>query len=289
MQADSVALGNELKITAGQRSICIGFGSAIGDSSGDPANGCVAIGETCTAGAGNKPNGIAIGKLSLASGEDSIAIGHNASNAVDHSIVVGDPAVVNIRPSNDGQCDLGTSGASFRDLYVSGSLVGANVVRSIFSLFPTGPVNITNTTVISTVLGPGLGSLSFAPHSTQGGTVLQLTGSTRANIKDGDAVQFFLVNGSDIGSGPTYTNSSGGDQGGLQLHHTITVYILANFDVFLDWTMASSDLTDPQVFQSPASMWDIAAANTLDFQVQWSVADPGDEIYCQSMLVTQSF
>jgi hypothetical protein len=113
-----------------------------------------------------------------------MVFGRSVTNTVANSVLLGNSSLVNVRPANDNLADLGTVSNRFKDIHYAGTIVGLNAVRSLFSLFPSATVAVTDTVTPSTVLGPGLGSLTVPANTTQGGTLLQIVGASRLDILD---------------------------------------------------------------------------------------------------------
>jgi hypothetical protein len=130
--------------------------------------------------------------------------------------------------------------------------------------------------------------LTLIGGSTQGGTLLKFYGASRADILNGSAVTFALTFASSV-SGPTYTNSSGSSQLGIQFNHNINLWITGSGVVFVDWVISSPVFSAPIVYQTPTSTWNVVVSNTIDFQVQWSVASASNQIIQQYLILEQLF
>jgi hypothetical protein len=112
----STAIGNGT-IATGNNSTSIGIGASCVNP-----NGCV-FGRSASITANDS---IAIGFSSAVSGTNGIAIGRSAVNSVSNTCLIGGTSMTNLRPNNDNACDLGTSGAQFKDLYIGGSVIGSS-------------------------------------------------------------------------------------------------------------------------------------------------------------------
>jgi hypothetical protein len=76
----------------------------------------------------NSGHGLAIGDTNTSAVNNSIAIGSGAVNTVANSILLGNSAVANIRPNNNGTCDLGTSASGFQWLYANSIVTNKQVI-----------------------------------------------------------------------------------------------------------------------------------------------------------------
>lgn len=236
-----------------------------------------------------------LSSTSVVIGSGATTAGHLASfsnttaTGIDDSTIDEATVVINTGTSTTGNVAVFTDGSG--KIIQDGGPLPTPIpptVQAIFSLNLANPVTVTNTTAYSTVLAPGLGSLTIAPNQTQAGSMFLIYGSSRANINAATSVTFSLTIDNQQ-TGPTYTSAGGA--GGLQFNHEIRLFLdAAETTAFLDWIISSPAFTPPIVFQVPhPASWDSTVSHVLDFQVQWSIADPGNQISNQSFLIQQSF
>ncbi len=128
-------------------------------STGD-ANTCVGRGCSAT---GNF--NVALGYNNSCSANGAMCLGHGLINSTADSLLIGQDitGLANIRPNTNGLADLGATGNRWKDLYLTGSIVGA------------GGADLVSSTATSTT-----GNLSSFTSST--GRIIQDSGIVSANV-----------------------------------------------------------------------------------------------------------
>lgn len=189
---DNSIAGNGASTAVGNSASASGFGSsafgyssvcstnnsmALGLSSNNSGVGGLAIGRNATnsaidgisIGTGSNcssQNSICIGNGAIVSAGSSISIGLNANNSVANSCLIGNSSITNIRPNNNGNCDLGVNSTNrFNNAYLNGCFIGTSnrpVDVGLFSQYTD--INVNNTVnEISITSGSAVGSLIFGP------------------------------------------------------------------------------------------------------------------------------
>jgi hypothetical protein len=133
--------------------------SSIGPSSTSAGLQASALGNGSSA-AGNQS--VAIGNNASASVTASIAIGDGAVNAAANTCLIGDVAIANIRPNNNATCDLGTSAAEYKDVWLSNGARGPLAVASNYSTYADTTCNNTVAETDISSSGSAVGSLTLA-------------------------------------------------------------------------------------------------------------------------------
>ncbi len=166
---DTIAIGSNTTVNfTAQLGIAIGNNASI---SGPTVNS-MSMGNSANC-SGN--HSIALGDNAASSGDNAIAIGTSAVNSVSNSCLIGASSIGNLRPNNNNTCDLGVSGAQWRDLYIARDVFApsARLIRNRFSMY--GPVTVTNTiSTTSLSTGTSVGSLSFSNTQQSLGQVIYL-------------------------------------------------------------------------------------------------------------------
>lgn len=93
-------------------------------------------------------NSYTIGDANTTTVSSGFVLGRNATNSTTNSVIFGDTNVVNIRPNGNATCDLGTSSARFKNIYSSGSLIGATGI----DLPGAGTITVASTNATEIVL-----------------------------------------------------------------------------------------------------------------------------------------
>jgi hypothetical protein len=132
--------------------------------------------------------------------KEAVAIGSGISNNTASSFLMGGTApMVNWRTSTDNTCDLGISGASFKDIYASGELKGVSAIRNSGSSIIYGN-GATTTDIQNVAIGNNAiidaGNISnvvigSASYATGGG----------ASVSVGAAASCLLTGGIAVGQG----------------------------------------------------------------------------------------
>ena len=134
-------------------------GTSVGWSSSAGGNNSVVVGISATATQANTTafggsasataNGaLAIGFSASSSGANSISIGTSVTNSTANSCLIGDSSIANIRANNTA-CDLGTSGGSFRSIYLNTGIIGTGAL----SMDNSGALTIAGTSATSLSIG----------------------------------------------------------------------------------------------------------------------------------------
>jgi hypothetical protein len=175
----AVSIGNTCN-SSGSHALSFGGGS-LGIT--NPQADGIAIGSDITLGAGS--NGIALGNAaSIGTVSNAIAIGTGASNSIASSCLIGNTTIANIRPNSTGTCDLGTTGARFKDVLLSGSISGATNTRTADNIVSnTGAGVVGSVATFSNVSGKiiqdgGVLLSALLTSATAASTYLPLAGGT---------------------------------------------------------------------------------------------------------------
>jgi len=112
----ALAFNSGVNITTGLSNICLGGSSGSSIQSGI-SNICIGPGSGQVVSTGS--NNIFIGSTTTGSAtlSNAMALGYNVTNDVNNSAVIGNTDYVNIRPSADRTCDIGTTTRNFKDIY----------------------------------------------------------------------------------------------------------------------------------------------------------------------------
>ena len=165
-------------ITTGVDSVSVGR-SAQGSGSNQTIIGsnstCNASQYACTF--GQACHSDAFAAITIASGNN------NTTNSVAQSVLFGDALISNVRPDNNGLCDLGSSSNNFKACYLIDSQVA---VGSKFSMYDDVAVD---NTVVETSINTGLavGNLAYSPTIPLG-TVFEFDVNFLVNSAAGDTL-----------------------------------------------------------------------------------------------------
>ncbi len=167
-----VEIGDSLTQTVGAGScVLLGSGSSVAGN------------QSSSYGDNNSITGnlsVAIGSVNTITGNNAYIIGRNATNNTSDSLLIGGTAITNIRPNNNNLCDLGAiTTNTFKDVYASGSLIGAVKTSAVDSIV-TGPASATGDNLASYNLTTGkiIKDSGISTTSVTGGPFLPLAGGT---------------------------------------------------------------------------------------------------------------
>src|SRR5690606_34329149 len=175
-------------VTLGHQSSCAGLGgTSAGWSSSAGGNNSVVVGISASATQANTTalggsasataNGaLAIGFSASSSGANSISIGTSTTNSTANSCLIGDSSIANIRANNTA-CDLGTSGSSFRSIYLNTGIIGTGAL----SMDNSGALTIAGTSATSLSIGR-TGVIASFPGTTDSSSVSTGTISAAGGI-----------------------------------------------------------------------------------------------------------
>lgn len=165
--------------------------------------------------------------------------------------------------------------------------------RGLFSLNPPDPVNVTNTTTPTSVLGPGTGSLTVNGSTFIPGTKIRVRALTRGDVATTGALTFSLqfTNGaSEVNSiNSTWTNDTLGPLGGNWWSHEIEFSITADLNIYGSWQLYSTSgtLVTNEMFGEGGFVDD--GDNTFDFLVTWNTATTGNSASCKNFSLERLF
>ena len=286
--SNEIIIGSNNGATA-QYDVCIGnrcsatqFGStSIGGGNTGITNhntSSVAIGNDMTLGAGS--NCVALGQSAgVGAVSEAIAIGYQAVNNISNSCLLGDTAIVNIRPNNASTCDLGSTAAPFKTAWLRDAVPASGCKYSQYA-----DVTVTNT-VVETSLATGLhvGSLVASANASLG-TVYRfrlgcswsgnLTDSATLRIKTNGASLIAVV----MGPSNTVTEAT-------TVWGEVVVANGGNAKCLLDYTI---DGVQENIVRA-TSAYDPTIVNTFDVSIQWSGADVADVFVCNYFYVETLF
>lgn len=245
-------------IAVGRNANCPGeSGVALGSFSTASGLYTIAIGDTAAA-----AGGIAIGANSSCDGVDAIAIGPTSANADTNTCSIGNVSISNVRPGNDGACDLGTSANRFRDLFLSAGVHGPLSVGSNYSIYDNTTCNNTVAETDISTTASSVGSLEL-PAGQPLGMVFELNLAMAATSAAGDTLAISYYAG-----------------GGVLFAHNLTIPALSvslpvsikSVVVVRDGTanVYSTSLvgaTSASIVSNPA--YDRTSANTWSITAQW--------------------
>src|SRR5690606_16219379 len=175
-------------VTLGHQSSCAGLGgTSLGWSSSAGGNRSVAVGISSSATQANTTalggsasataNGaLTVGFSAASSGANFISLGASTTNSTANSCVVGDSSLAHIRANNTA-CDLGTSGSSFRSIYLTTGIIGTGAL----SMDNSGALYIAGTSATSLSIGR-TGVIASFPGTTDSSSVSTGTISTAGGI-----------------------------------------------------------------------------------------------------------
>ena len=282
--SNEIIIGSNNGATA-QYDVCIGnrcnatqFGStSIGGGNTGITNhntSSVAIGNDMTLGVGS--NCVAVGQgAGVGAVSEAIAIGYQAVNNTSNSCLLGDTAIVNVRPNNASTCDLGSTAAPFKTAWLRDAVPASGCKYSQYA-----DVTVTNT-VVETSLATGLhvGSLVASANASLG-TVYRfrlgcswsgnLTDSATLRIKTNGASLIAVV----MGPSNTVTEAT-------TVVGEIVVANGGNAKCLLDYTI---DGVQENIVRA-TSAYDPTIVNTFDVSIQWSGADVADVFVCNYFYV----
>ena len=272
-------LGGQFEIGIGNRINTIGnaFGAINlgGGNTGitNPQQKSIALGTDITLGAGSF--GICLGASSgIGNNTNAIVIGNTAVNNISNSCLLGDPVISNIRP-NSAVCSLGTVASPFRIVYLRDAAPATGCKYSQY-----GPVTITNTAAdTSYAIGTAVGSLVISANQTPGTIYRYKVNASFSEILADTATLRVKVNGNPLVAmivGPGLFVSQGFDIEGQ-------IVVLGGGNAQCELRVLLE--TEPVGITNATSAWNQAIANTLDFSVQYSAADPGNTFVCNSLFV----
>jgi hypothetical protein len=249
---NAVVIGRNAHATnAGTQQVAIGFGAIATQS-----------------------NNVAIGADANATGNNCVVLGALGVNAIDGSILLGNVGITLVYPANIA-CALGSPASPFRICYLRDSAPASSCRYSQY-----GPVTITNTAAdTSYATGTALGSLVLSANQTPG-TIIRFKGNFAYSEILADSSTFRVkVNGAPlvamvVGPGLFVTQ-------GLDIEGAIVVLGGGNAQCELRVLLES----EPVGITNATSAWNEGLANTLDFSVQFSAADPGNTLVCNFLYV----
>jgi hypothetical protein len=224
--------------------------------------------------------GIAIGQAAgVGAVNNAISVGQGAVNNTAHSALLGDAAIVNIRPNNASLCDLGSSVSPFKTTWLRDAAPASGCKYSQY-----GSVTVTNTAAdTSYATGTHVGSLVISANQTPG-TIYRFKGNFAYSEILADSSTFRVkVNGNPLVAmvvGPGLFVSQG-----LDIEGAIVVLGGGNAQCELRVLLES----EPVGITNATSAWNQAIANTLDFSVQYNAADPGNTLVCNFLYVETLF
>ena len=160
------------------RCTSVGFRSGI-DTQGSE---CVSIGADSSCGLGT--NSVTVGVSSETTFTNSICIGHDAVGTKNNQFVMGNSLLTEIIPQSNGLCDLGTNTNAFKNVQAD-TFNGKKV--NIGEFVGTGStVVLTNSTVETSLVPTGVGSLTFLANTVQIGDTYRLfvSGNLETDSKD---------------------------------------------------------------------------------------------------------
>lgn len=244
----------------GFQSICLAGGAAFIYNS-QPNS--IAIGNTLELAGPTGAEGISIGHNSgIGNVGQAIAIGVGAVNNQDHSCLIGDSGILNIRP-NSSVCTLGTASAPFKALFAGG---GGSARTTLFSQYSS--ITLSNsTTETSIVTGTHVGSLILAAGQTAG-TVLDFHILLNAAVSVGTLTFNFKVNGTTVLSNG-YTS---GDLTDLRATFAITSSDLRGY------ANITANGVPAALSSDTAIAYDKSVQNTWNVTAVFSNADPGNTL-----------
>lgn len=140
------AIGNECHQLAGAGA-CNLIGSSIGVTGANSSG----YGDTINI---NGSNSVAIGTNVGCTGNNTYMIGAGATNSIANSMLLGSSSIANIRPNGTNLCDLGTTGAQYKDIYIGGIVKTANIDTQTATFMSIG-----NVTATQVVIGKTLGDV----------------------------------------------------------------------------------------------------------------------------------
>lgn len=227
-QADSVAIGNDQTLAAGgSRGISIGSAAGVGAVS------------------------------------DAIAIGSGAVNAMASSMLVGDAAIANLRPNNNATCDLGTSAAEFKDVWLSNGVRGPLAPASNYSTYADTTCNNTIAETDISTTASSVGSLTL-PAGQPLGMVFELNLCATASSAAGDNLDIrFYAN-----AGLLYTHSFTIPALAVNLPITIAARITVRNGAIHVCSISNQNGTLAFVVSS-AIVYDRTIAETWSVTAQW--------------------
>ena len=117
--------------------------TVIGSSSGrylDTADQNVIVGASSCGSTVNLNHNTCVGTFTEGFGNNSIALGHDATCLKDNQCVIGDVALAEIVPGGNGVCDLGSTTNAFKDVYMSGLLNNLTPIGGLYMTTSNGNV-----------------------------------------------------------------------------------------------------------------------------------------------------
>lgn len=169
----------------------------------------------------------------------------------------------------------------------------SSFTRNIFSLTPPHPVTISNSAAMTSLLGPGLGSLTFASLSTQNGTILQLRAMTFGGMAALASVTFRMTIGGATITTPAISTVGAAPNVGFMHSALIQIHSSggSTFSIIWNVTTSNSNVTGVAVAnEGPAgNPWDKTAVNSIDFLAQFGGASASNTMQLDSLVCQQCY
>lgn len=287
---DSIWIGNGGGLGAGSIKIgdgsttqdnCDVFGSSatantgavestiIGSAANSYGAKCTCLGRGAIAGFTGGEECTALGYLSQANGNRSVAVGARAINNTSDTMVLGATTLISIRPTSTS-CTLGTSAAPFTGLY----LFGGRAQSVMFSGY--SDVTVTNTTTETSLFPATFTGTLTAPANLPLGSLLSFRIFGRFNgVKDlGDTVWLRLKSNGGILL-PLLVNLDAQIGGSTQFELRFDLSVRNGAaQIHMHFEREGQGI----FYESTFIVFDRTIANAFDVTVEWGSADAGNLI-----------
>jgi hypothetical protein len=271
----NICIGNRVNTT---QNGAIGIGGGNTGITNNNTNS-VSIGNDQTLGAGS--NCVTIGEAAgVGAVSEAISIGYQAVNNTSNSCLLGDTAIVNIRPNNASTCDLGSTAAPFKTTWLRDAAPASGCKYSQY-----GSVTVTNTAVdTSLATGTHVGSLVLSANQTPGTLLRAKVNITFSQLITDSSTIRIKCNGNPLVAVPIGPGAALVTEG-LDIQCEIVILGGGNAQCELRGLL----MAEPIAIVNATSAWDQTAVNTLDFSIQFSAANVGDTAVCNFLYVETLF
>jgi hypothetical protein len=271
----NICIGNRVNTT---QNGAIGIGGGNTGITNNNTNS-VSFGNDQTLGAGS--NCVTIGEAAgVGAVSEAISIGYQAVNNTSNSCLLGDTAIVNVRPNNASLCDLGSSTSPFKTTWLRDAAPASGCKYSQY-----GSVTVTNTAAdTSLATGTHVGSLVLSANQTPGTLLRAKVNITFSQLITDSSTIRIKCNGNPLVAVPIGPGAALVTEG-LDIQCEIVILGGGNAQCELRGLL----MAEPIAIVNATSAWDQTAVNTLDFSIQFSAANVGDTAVCNFLYVETLF
>jgi len=181
-------------------------------------------------------------------------------------------------------------------IYLNSSFVPVTINYGLFAQ-TANSIPITNTTVETSLINGGVGTLSVPANGFKVGDSFRAVIAGVLNVTNNQTIQIRVKDGTSIlvDSGPKSISNITGDIFSLNVDFTVralgspgvaSIVALGTFH----YTKTSNGVNEGFAFNNiNSTTFDTTTSNTLDITVQWGVADPGNSIYSDICVLNKTY